>query len=417
MTLVYARQALLNTFQTDAKFSDVAENLGVSVSAEGLIPLLRVVEYSMPSELPKLRRVLINTIEQEAKGFVLKTEQIGAAAPLWMDVHESPMISMLLQEVIFQLSLVNSCGSSIKSQSSNEQKVVAGLVPNPQLILWLLDLFAFVCSVSHSESRPIAISQALRKLKTCLFCPAITVLILRAVPKVPLDNGIGLIRILSVLLRDATSSSDPNHNLVLAAQDCGVLQALMEKVYKKINPNVNSFLRALVEFCVNYELYTQFLKNAPVGKLPPSQPEVKEREEKHFATHAAEHPDSETTSVQVVKPAQISLTPHPPQAQPHIGRGQDQKEGRWPMFTWSHSGDKKGILYFLGSGRGLSSYQNPVQQDKVQVEVSRLNPDMKEATLVSHISECQESLEEEKYGIVGSVGESHVPIVPMSCLG
>jgi hypothetical protein len=171
--LVYGRNALLNILQS-APTHAIFQN--------GFEWFVRVIEHSIPMGLEVLKAHLIERIRSEAKVVTSITPPSPNQGILMYE--KAPTVSQLLQELLYQLLLVSR--SSSKASSQNEGGVILGTSANPRLALFLLDLFAYICS-DFADKQMEGEAAQLKQLRPHLFAPTITGLIFEAIPSVAIN--------------------------------------------------------------------------------------------------------------------------------------------------------------------------------------------------------------------------------------
>jgi hypothetical protein len=338
LTSVYARTTLLN----------VLAGTPQKVLEREFSWLMRAVEHSLPENLPTLRDLFVKSILAEA-GALADVAPPTPVQGLMIDVKRAPVISMLIQETLYQLL------SAVKSDGElNEANSISGNCKNPRLALFLLDLFYHVTS-DLAERKDDVTASHLVHLRPILFNPVVVGLVFEVI-SVTTDQRLPFLRIMSSLLHLNKAARTAGKGVIyFEPKCCRIIKSLMVKVYKTKTGPPTPFLRALVEFTVGVELQLQ------------EQRADAEKVEQERLVRSTSLNQSDAKAEKETKDEEVE-TP----AQPVVDG--TTLETFWPFCQYSMTGDTNGVLYFLGSRMGMSDYKNPAITEIATIEVSELRP-------------------------------------------
>ncbi len=243
LAAAYARMALLSLLR-HAPYLPVFE--------QNLTCLLRSVEYSLPEGLQQLRELLIGALLNEVPALA------NCAPPslqegLRVYPARTPVLARLLQELLYQLLAVTRLEGSA-SQPERETRVIEGSLANPQLALFLLDVFVEVTG-TLADTKPPVLAAQLRRLRAHVFSPVVVGLTVQVLARVAPELRHSFVRLLGCLLalnaKDA--QAEPAARVLFDPLRCASLKRLMLQLYKGAG-QVDDFLRSLIELNVAIDL-------------------------------------------------------------------------------------------------------------------------------------------------------------------
>jgi len=331
LELIYIRKCILHVFK---------HNPGHPIFfGMFLRKFIRLTEYSQPDILDDLRAVLLNRLMIESETVAKQVGDFSPDIPYSLDMSElttqAPITTQLISEVIFQLTLI-ACSMG-ETPKSSESHIINGLVPNPSLALWILDLFLHLTS-SSAQSNSAEQADTFKSLRRHFFSPPILSLVFQAVVVSSDEIRLAFVRMLGTLII-SWNKEGKLAELNLNEERLRVLKQLMITLYSQQSAGkYTNFFRALVEV------------NASIEEVM-----------KQLAALKFEDVGNETKQVQaVVQDDYVDI---------------EYAENFWPFCLYGFPGDTNGLLHFLGTRMGtVEEWENPAEEGSkrtVQIFSSR----------------------------------------------